>query len=155
MVTVVEMERARVIGAVISVVLIGATLEPLLRDPFDDSFPLSTYPMFATKRPTIQTLRYVLGETSDGKRRTLSPSVLGSGEILQALRIVEHAVGGGRRDMATLCTQIAHRVAAEDDFSDVAAIRFVSGTHDAVEYLARDRIGPEKELFRCAVERTR
>jgi hypothetical protein len=147
------MERARVAAVMVSLALIGATLEPLARDPYDDSFPLSTYPMFATKRPTLQTFHYALGETRDGRRRTLSPSVIGSGEILQALRIVEHAVGSGRGELAKLCTQIATRVAADADFGDVAAIRIVSGTHDAVEYLARDHVGREIELARCPVVR--
>ncbi|HSD87224.1 MAG TPA: hypothetical protein VLB44_06905 [Kofleriaceae bacterium] len=147
------MERAHVAAVVVSLALIGATLEPLARDPYDDSFPLSTYPMFATKRPAIQTFRYALGETRDGKRRTLSPSMIGSGEILQALKIVEHAVGKGRGELAALCQQIAARVAADGDFNDVVAIRIVSGTHDAVEYLARDHVGPETELSRCPVVR--
>lgn len=145
------MERARIAAVVVSLALIGATLEPLARDPNDDSFPLSTYPMFATKRPTLQTLHYALGETRDGKRRTLSPAMIGSGEILQALKTVEHAVGKGRGELAALCTQIARRVAADADFADVVAIRIVTGTHDAIEYLARDQVGREIELSRCTV----
>jgi putative ABC transport system permease protein len=43
----------RVYAAVVSIVLLGATLSPLVRDPGDDGFPLSTYPMFATPRPTL------------------------------------------------------------------------------------------------------
>ena len=37
------MERARVLAAVASIVLIGATLSPLLRDPTDDGFPLDEF----------------------------------------------------------------------------------------------------------------
>ena len=65
------MDRARVAAGVVSLALIAATLEPLVREPYDDGFPLSTYPMFATKRPTVQTFHYALGLTRDGKRRTL------------------------------------------------------------------------------------
>lgn len=147
------MDRARVAAAVVSLALIGATLEPLVRDPYDDGFPLSTYPMFAMKRPTVQTFHYALGVTRDGKRRTLSPALVGTGEVLQAMKVFDHAVGRGRKGMESLCTAIAMRVAADNDFADVITIRIVSGTHDAVEYLARGIIGSEHELLRCEVPR--
>ena len=147
------MDRARVAAAVVSLALIGATLEPLVRDPYDDGFPLSTYPMFATKRPTVQTFKYALGLTRDGRRRTLTPSLVGSSEVLQALRVIEGAVSRGRGETTSLCNAIAARVATDDDFADVVMIRIVTGTHDAVEYLARDKIGTESELVRCEVVR--
>ena len=143
----------RAYAAAVSLALIAATLWPLVRDPRDDRFPLSTYPMFASKRPTEQTFRYALGETAVGGRRTLSPALVGTGEILQALRVFDHAVAGGKPEMAKLCAAIAERVAADDEHADVVAIRLVTGTHDAVEYLARDQVGNETELLRCPVTR--
>jgi hypothetical protein len=134
------------------VALIATTLWPLVLDPRDDGFPLSTYPMFASRRPTQQTFRYALGETARGERRTLRPLAVGTREALQALRVFDRAVGR-RADEQKLCEQIAARVAGEDNFADVVAIRIVTGTHDAVEYLARDRIGTEIEHVRCAVMR--
>jgi hypothetical protein len=145
------MDRARVMAVLVSTALIAATLEPLLRDPYDDGFPLSTYPMFATKRPTVQTFHYALGVTRDGQRRTLKPRMIGSGEILQALRIIEHAVSRG--EVKPLCEAVAARVAADEDFQDVVAIRIVTGTHDAVEYLANHKVGRESERVRCEVKR--
>jgi hypothetical protein len=143
----------RAAAAVVSLLLIGATLWPLVRTPYDDGFPLSTYPMFASRRPTLQTYSYALGQTATGQRRTLEPAVVGSHEILQALRIIERAVAGPKPELAQLCDVIAARVAADDDFTDVVSIRIVTGTHEAVEYLARDRIGTEVERARCAVRR--
>lgn len=145
------MDRARVLAALVSTALIGATLEPLLRDPYDDGFPLSTYPMFATKRQTVQTYHYALGVTRDGQRRTLKPRMIGSDEILQALRVIESAVARG--ETKSLCEAIAARVAADEDFADVVAIRIVKGTHDAVEYLANHKVGREHERVRCEVKR--
>ena len=133
--------------------MIAVTLEPLVRKPYDDGFPLSTYPMFATKRQTVQTFHYALGVTRDGQRRTLSPELVGTGEVLQALQVIDHAVGGGKGAMLSLCETIATRVAADEDFANVAAIRIVRGTHDAVHYLAEDKIGIESELIRCEVKR--
>lgn len=147
------MDRARVAALVVSIAMIAVTLEPLVRKPYDDGFPLSTYPMFATKRQTVQTFHYALGVTGDGKRRTLSPALVGSGEVLQALQVIEHAVGGGKGTQRSLCEKIATRVASDEDFNDVVVIRLVTGTHDAVSYLAENKIGIESELIRCEVKR--
>lgn len=139
-----------------SVALIGATLSPLVRDPErerSDSFPLSTYPMFASKRSTKLAMSYALGEGREGQRITLSPEMLGTGEVLQAIRVVEHGVAGGKPGMIQLCTQVASRVAHEHAFDDVANIRIVIGTHDAVDYLVRDIVGREVERARCPVVR--
>jgi hypothetical protein len=145
------MDRARVVAALVSTALVAAVLEPLVRAPSDDGFPLSTYPMFATKRPTVQTFHYALGVTRDGKRRTLSPRMIGTGEILQALTIIGRAIGRG--EAKPLCETIAARVAGEDEFADIVAIRIVTGTHDAVEYLSRGVVGREVERVRCEVKR--
>jgi hypothetical protein len=147
------MNWARVACAAVSLALVAATLEPLVRDPYDDGFPLSTYPMFATKRETKQTFHYALGVTSTGQRRTLSPALIGSNEVLQALRVIEGAVGRGTVATRALCETIATRVATDDDFTDVVAIRIVTGTHDAVDYLAHGKVGLESELVRCEVKR--
>jgi len=143
----------RAVAAVVSLLLVGATLWPLLRSPYDDSFPLSTYPMFASRRETLQTYSYALGQTATGGRRMLKPAVVGTNEVLQALRVIERAVAGRKGELAQLCDSIAARVASDHDFADVVTIRIVTGTHDAVEYLARGRIGTESERARCAVRR--
>jgi len=107
--------------------------------------------MFASRRPTEQKFRYALGETAAGARRTLNPAMVGTGEVLQALRVFDRA--SGRAEQQTLCEAIAERVAGDAEFADIVAIRIVSGTHDAVEYLVRDHIGIETEHLRCAVKR--
>ncbi len=139
-------------GAVISFVLIGATLSPLAREPADDGFPLSTYPMFAWRRPTKLTMSYPLGVTAQGPRY-LSPGIVGSFEVLQARAIVERAVAKGGKELAMLCERIATRVATTPRFADVTAIRIVTGNHEAVEFLVRDAAGIEYERARCEVKR--
>lgn len=143
----------RIVPAAVSLALIAATLWPVVRDPRDDGFPLSTYPMFASRRPTKQTYRYALGETAGGQRRTLTPMMIGTAEVLQAIRVIDRAVADGRGEIAKLCDAVAARVAGDDDFANVVAVRIVVGTHDAVEYLVRDRVGRETELWRCEVTR--
>lgn len=143
----------RVFAAVVSIVLIGATLSPLLREPYDDGFPLSTYPMFASKRPTALTFHYALGEGRAGERVTLTPGLVGTGEVLQAMRVLDRAVSGGRGEMAKLCDAIARRVATDSELASVANIRIVTGTQDALDYLVHDKVGRETERLRCAVPR--
>jgi hypothetical protein len=145
---------SRASALVVSIALIGATLSPLLRRPAEDGFPLSTYPMFARPRPRQLTMSYPLGVTAGGGRRYLSPALVGSAEVLQALAIVERAVARGGAAVLVLCEAIARRVAASPAHRDVAAIRLVTGTHDAVELLVRDRLGAEVERGRCDVRRS-
>src|SRR5215204_4656942 len=104
----------RAYAAVVSIVLIAATLWPLRLDPMkgdSDSFPLSTYPMFAWKRPTKLAMSYAIGETADGQRRYLTPRILGSGEVLQARAIVERMVRNGGTELTKFCERIARTVA--------------------------------------------
>jgi hypothetical protein len=126
---------------------------PLLRDPHHDAFPLSTYPMFAERRPTRLTMDYALGETATGEHRTLSPRLAGTGEVLQAYALLERAAHGPREGLQQLCTQIATRVAADPDYRDLVAIRIVTGQHDAVDYLVRGKHGVEYTRVRCLVLR--
>ena len=60
------MRTNRLAATIVSVVLVLAVLEPLRREPWDDSFPLSPYAMFAFKRPTKLTMDYAYGVTPSG-----------------------------------------------------------------------------------------
>ena len=126
-------------------VLLVVVALPLLRDPHEDAFPLSTYPMFAEPRDTALTMEYALGETASGERRTLSPQLAGTGEVLQAFARFETAVRTGHA--AELCREIAARLHG----TDIVRVRIVTGTHDAVEYLVRHHIGVERDRARCEV----
>jgi hypothetical protein len=135
----------------VSIALIAATASPVVRKPWDDSFPLSPYAMFAFSRPTQLTMEYGLGVTARGERRYLTPALVGSGEVLQALEVIKRAKATGT--LPALCATIATRVAANRDYADVVAIRIVTGTHDAVDFLVRDKLGREVERARCEVTR--
>jgi hypothetical protein len=141
----------RVTAAVISIALLGATLEPLIRKPWEDSFPLSPYAMFAFKRPTKLTMEYAFGVTATGERHTLTPRIIGSAEVLQALTVLARAKANN--ELPQLCAQIASRVADLDRYAEVTEIRIVSGTHDAVDYLVRHVEGTEVPRTSCPVPR--
>jgi hypothetical protein len=147
------MNRARVLPVAVSIAMIAAVLEPLVRKPYDDGFPLSTYPMFASKRPTVMTLSYALGEGRGGERVVLSPKLVGTGEVLQAMRVFDRAVGRGRDEMLSLCKSIAARVAVDPTRPNVTAIRIMTGTHNSLDYLGAGKIGNEAERLRCPVIR--
>jgi hypothetical protein len=57
------------LAAVISIILVAAALEPVVRAPADDGFPLSTFPMFASARPSELTMLYAQGVTAAGEPR--------------------------------------------------------------------------------------
>jgi len=133
----------------VSVALIGATVSPVLKNPNDDSFPLSTYPMFAWKRSTTITMEYVVGFTASGERWHLPPRAIGSSEPMQAKRILEGAAAGGLAGMRALCERAAARVTRFR--ADIVVVAMMVGTHEAVDYLVYDRRGAERELVRCPV----
>lgn len=144
-------QHSRRVAAIASIVTLLVVASPVLREPWDDGFPLSPYAMFAFARPTKLTMDYGIGETATGGRRYLTPRIVGSGEVLQALNVIKRAREANK--LPDLCATIAARVAAIDEYADVVAIRIVSGTHDAVDFLVRDQIGKEVERARCPVLR--
>jgi hypothetical protein len=144
---------SRLAAAIVSIGLVAAALEPVLRAPVDDGFPLSTFPMFAAPRSPLLEMSYARGVTRDGRLRTLSPDHLGTGEVLQAFALLQRAVEGGDRDRAALCTAIAARVARDAAYRDVVAIRLVSATQDAVRYLADGGLGSEATRASCELPR--
>jgi len=141
-------------AALVSIVLVGATLAPVARAPEDDGFPLSTFPMFAAPRPALVAMSYAQGETQGGGLRALSPAHLGTGEVMQAFALLQRAAGAAPRERLALCTAIAARVAGDADYREVVAIRLVAGRHDAVAYLADGAVGPEVTQARCDVARS-
>ncbi|HSD87694.1 MAG TPA: hypothetical protein VLB44_09265 [Kofleriaceae bacterium] len=143
----------RLVPGILSAALVLAVASPVLRAPADDGYPLSTYPMFAFRRPTSLTLDYALGITATGERVTLRPWHAGSTEVLQARATIEKGVRGGAQAQKALCGDIARRVASDPSFAEVVSIRLVTGTHDAVEYLVRHVEGVEKVRASCPVDR--
>ena len=149
---------SRVVAAIVSIGLIAITLEPVVRRPDEDGFPLSTFPMFATRRPARVAVSYARGTTADGRQRELSPAHLGTGEVMQAFAMLQRAVAAGPAARRALCAAIAARVAGDPDYRDVTAIQIIGGSHDAVAYVANGMRGEatgEVTHARCDVPRGR
>ena len=134
---------------------LGATLVVLspLAAMHDDSFPISSYPMFA--RPRGQpTLYSVVARAGDGSERRLSPSWLGSSEVLQAKVLIQRSVEAGPQATRALCRSVAERIAATPEASDLRSVEIVRRRYDPVAYFVA---GPEpleqQRLERCPVPR--
>ena len=144
----------RRLAAIASISLCGAVLAPLVRAPDDDSFPLSSYPMFAAPRPAELTMASARGVARDGRSRALSPALLGTGEVMQAFATVQRAVDAGPGECAALCAAIAGRVAGDAAHRELIEVQIVRGTYDAVAALAGGAPPVDEVVVaRCAVAR--
>lgn len=129
------MERAQAL--VVSLLALGLMLSPLLRHPDEDSFPLSTFPMFSRERPRTMTLTHAVGVDAEGKHRPIPPRVSAdTGEVLQSMRTIELSVSAGRA--MALCSEIAARAAAHEELGAIERVVIETITFDAVAYFDDD-----------------
>jgi hypothetical protein len=109
---------------VVTVIVLLAVVSPALRDR--DSFPLSTYPMYASARPDATAFPTVAGFDGDGAPVELSLAIIAEtddaliGRARVAQRIEQGAAAG-------LCAEVAGRAPA-----DVARVEVVTELHDVV-----------------------
>ncbi len=136
--------------------VLALVLSPLCRPPGADSFPFSSYPMFAHGRPTAETLvHHLLAVTADGARRPVPPRLVANDEVLQAAETLRKAIRGGKRPSAALCRSVAARLADDPAWSDVVRLELVSERFDAIAYFAGDTapIAAPRVRARCKVKR--
>lgn len=141
---------------VVSIAVMGAVLWPLGWKSGRDSFPLSSYPMFAHGRRSAE-LRAIYAVATDGRgeRRYVPPELVANREVLQARAVLDRAARGGNQGAALLCDEIAGRIAAGgggDPFAGAAFVQIIRGKHDAGVYFDTGALGSEKVLARCRVE---
>src|SRR6476620_1973554 len=108
----------------------AAVLVPFLSGA-GDSFPLSTYPMFAQPRGEL-TLYSMVALNADGHAERLPPPLLGTKEVLQAKVLIQRSVDGGPDTMAQLCSDAAARVAAAPGFPGARALAIVQRRYDPI-----------------------
>ena len=145
-------------GAVVSVVVTALVVWPAFIDPDDDSFPLSTYPMFSRGKPNSDlVVTQVLGVFPDGTRKPLPPKLsTGNQEVIQTLSMIAAEAYGGPARARRLCRDAAARVAQSNHprWSETTSIEIVRSRFDAVAYFEE---GPaprqRRTLRRCEVER--
>ncbi len=118
----------------LSVLLLGAaTLAPAFLPLGADSLPFSTYPMFSTERTEarIQSARVVL---RSGASLPLPPSLLGTGEVLQAKTIIARALRSGPQARTALCQRLAEAASSRSEFSDGVEMQLVEQTYEPVAF---------------------
>jgi hypothetical protein len=148
-------ELGRWLGLLIGAGATLAVLSPLCEDADRDSFPISSYPMFA--RPRGQpTLYAAIGRDATGGESRLPASVVGSSEVLQTKVLIERSVQGGAPAMKSLCGNIAERVAAAPDAARLLSIELVRRRYDPIAYFVSGPSPIEQErLMSCKVPRAR
>lgn len=147
---------SRLAAAILSIGLVAIVLEPVVRAPDEDGFPLSTFPMFAARRPARVAVSYARGVTAAGARRELTPALLGTSEVMQAFAMLQRAVDAGPAARQALCQAIAARVATDAGDREVTAVMILGGWYDAVDYVAHGMRGTatgEVTHARCDVVR--
>ena len=121
--------------------VVCVTLFPVCEGVEYDSFPLSSYPMFAHDRPREMVVTQALGVRHDGRREPLPPMIsVGTREVLQSMVTLERAVGLGRASADAHCREVISRAAIDSDYDDLVAVELATSTFDAVAYFER---GPE------------
>lgn len=116
-----------------------AVAAPALLPPKEaDSYPLSTYPMFARDRMKTR-LRYAEGLQANGQRVRLSPELVANTEPMQAMHTITRAIRGGPERMESLCQRIASRVRLSPSHGQVVRVRLVAGEFDSLGYFVGAR----------------
>lgn len=139
--------RKAVASLVAVVALVG--IVPLALDR--DSFPLSTYPMFSSRRSSAESVHTAVTVTADGTATRLSPTLIaGTDEVIIATVTVANAIRSGTTEQ--LCGEIARRVAGTAAASEAVAVEVVTERFDAVRWYDGDRTPLERRVHaRCGL----
>lgn len=125
---------ARMLAYAVTLACVVAVTAPAAWPTGRDSFPRSSYPMFAQPRGSVMTLATVLGVRRDGVRVPLSPeAIAGARWVNMAARLVGDAVRGSAAARDALCESVARRVRASNDAA-LVRIEVVQETFDTVAY---------------------
>jgi hypothetical protein len=121
-----------------------------------DSFPLSYFPMFSSKRDSICTVNYFVGYDTLGNRYYIPHGMVGSGGFNQVRRQVNKKV---RTEKAEKITQrVAKKVAKcqETPYCHLVRIALVRGDFDLNDYFQKGIKMPQQEkvIFTKTIERS-
>lgn len=118
------------IGLVIVVAIVAVIgVVPLMLDR--DSYPLSTYPMFSSRRTAIEPVHTAVLVDSEGEVTRLSPTqISGNDEVIIAAQLVYESIG--RDGGVLLCDDIARRIGEPP--SPSANIEIVTERYDAIAW---------------------
>lgn len=143
--------KQRALGLAVCASVTLASLWPAFGDPRDDSFPLSTYPMF-TERRGKPTLHQIVATDESGQLVRVPPRYLGSSEVLQAKALLDSAARGGPRKRRAFCEAVAERIRARGEHRSWQELSMVRLRFDPIAYFTTGPEPLEREvLTRCRV----
>jgi len=132
-----------------TMLVVGALFLPVVRN--QDSFPLSTHPMYATARDRDETLVSAVGLTEAGDVIRLSLSVAAStDDPLVAESFIERALRDGHAEET--CRDIAVRVAGSD-LTNVVDVTLLSERVDLVDFVESSAVLDRTIHVTCPVPR--
>jgi hypothetical protein len=143
---------------VVSAVLLGATAWPAFLPPSQDGFPLSTYPMFASRRGRVHEVVSARAIAADGSWVRVPPVYVANAETMQAIRTLSQAVRRGEAESLQLCAAIAGRLRGADaaELAQAVRVEIVTERVDAIDYLAGRARAEEVHVHAlCAVGEAR
>jgi hypothetical protein len=110
-------------------ILVG--IVPLINQ--HDSFPLSPYPMFSSRRTTTESVDTAVFVAESGNIYRLNPEIIaGTDEVILAAETVSHSIAIGTT--VQLCAEIRNRFDAET----TGQIEIITEVFDAVNWYAGD-----------------
>lgn len=119
-----------------TVVVVAIGIVPVALDR--DSFPLSTYPMFSSRRTSSESVDTAV-RVIDGATRRLTPiDIAGTDEVIIAAEVVSNSIRRGEADR--LCVEISER------FDGTGRIEIVTERYDALRWYAGDRAPISREI---------
>lgn len=144
--------RGRLRAYLSSALVLALVAWPLTQGIEYDSFPWSSYPMFARDRPQVAVVHHVVAVADDGRHRPIPPPLIANDEVLQAAATIRAAIRGGRAP--ALCRQVAERVAAVPAWDDFTWLEVATDRYDVIEYFAGAVVPIERDLHaRCRIRR--
>lgn len=117
-----------------------------------DSFPLSTYPMFAKPRGRPQMVKLVA--VTDEESIVVEPHHLGTNEVLQAKVLLQQVADKPAAQRRKFCARTAQRISHLTETASWQELRLIRVQFDPIDYFYNGaRPVSEKVLTHCPIRR--
>lgn len=145
--------RSRIPAYLFGLGAVVAAAAPAFRDATADSYPLSTYPMFA--RP-IDKPQILFFESVDERRRirAVSPHLVANDEVMQSAKRIRRASREGPEALDRLCRKVAKSVEKQRR-PKLVELRIVEARFDPVAYFVHDAAPEERRVLTTCKVRSR
>ena len=152
-----EMSVRSKLSVVLGAAVALSVLWPL-RPGARDGFPLSTYPMFTTKREFVRQPSLVAVEQEEQSIALASPvppTFVANDEVMLAAMTIRRAVAQGFPGMDRLCRDVAANI-RKSDIKRWSHLLVIETAFDPVQYVRDGKlpVGAQRELYRCPIQET-